>query len=62
MILHLQSLLDGRLHYEGSVRGNAVHLMEQLKALCSGADFITLELLRLRTLAPVSCLPLYVHV
>ena len=50
---HSQSLLDGRLRYEGSIHGYSGQLLDQTRTLMAGCDIISLQLLRLRTLAPV---------
>ena len=51
--LLLQSLLEGRLHYEGSVHGYSGQLLDQTRVLMAGCDFTTIELLRIRGLALV---------
>lgn len=51
----LQSLLERRLQQEdGSVLGRSALLLDQMQVVSVGNDVITLQLLRLRTLAPVS--------
>ena len=57
-----QNLLEGRLRYEGSVHGYSGQLLDQTRTLMAGCDFISLQLLRLRALAPVRYLPYVVCV
>ena len=50
-----QNLLQTRLVYEPFVGGGrSEQLLDEVKVMCAGCDFVTMELLRLRGLAPVS--------
>ena len=48
-----QNILESRLSHEGAI-GQAQQLLSQMTAMAAGCDHITLEMLRLRALAPVS--------
>ncbi len=48
-----QILLETRLHHE-PVSGRSELLLAQLKAQCAGCDYVTMETLRIRALAPVN--------
>ena len=52
--LFSQSLLENRLVYEGCSHGNSDLLLAQMKVVWAGCDFVTMETLRIRSLAPVS--------